>query len=142
MSFAFTTALTNPEQEEMEQALRRVLYRMADKLDEAHAATFAASVHHVAMARRFARRTDPWELGAWVAKGPCAALSMISGLLANTEIGTAVDHFQGFTELSWRARSLNALTSPYADDADCMEFVGAFEVLQKKLVDSLESPRA
>jgi hypothetical protein len=138
VSGAFTTALTNPEQDDIEQALRRVLYRMAGKLDEAQAASFAAGVHHMATARRYARRLDHWELGAWVAKGPCAGLSMLSGLLADIDIGAAVEHVQEFAELSWRARSLNANLSPYADDLDCREFVGAHDQLKVKLKESMD----
>lgn len=136
MSAASASALVNPEQETVEASLRRVLFKMAAKLDDAHAGARAGIEHHMAMAQFYARITLPGMMGVWGVNGPLAGLSMLSGLLNATDLATACDHVQELAELSWRAQSLNADLSPYGDDFTGREFVGTFHLVQAKVKES------
>lgn len=133
MSGAPASALVNPEQEMVEASLRRVLFKMAAKLDDAHAGARESIGHHMAMAQFHARITLPGMMGVWGVKGPLAGLSMLSGLLNATDLAAACDHVQELAELSWRAQSLNADVSPYGDDFTGREFMGTFHLVRAKL---------
>jgi hypothetical protein len=112
--------------------IRRALGQMVHQICEAHDRG-QNGFHCMRRAKVHARRLQAGDLGVWACRGPCAALSMVSGLVSDTDSFFAAVHVQELAELCWRAHGISAVLSPYADDLECQEFVGAFERLSKDL---------
>lgn len=130
------TSLTPADNSETMLGLRRVLSNMVLKICEAHAERCDA-FRYMERAQSFARYLQADSgIGAWVCRGPNAGLSMVSGLLAETDTFFAAEHTEDFAELCWRAQSISAVCSPYHDDLECEGFVGAFNALEGKLKES------
>jgi hypothetical protein len=117
------------------RAIRTALAKMEEKIGEAHASSrrrYVNMMHAIV----FAELLQDEGMAAWACKGPYAALSMVSGLLASTTSITAAKINQEFAELCWRSHTLSAVVSPYANDLECTAFVGAHDALADKLKES------
>lgn len=135
------TALTvpaNPEKQEFEAGLRRVLDRMMLALDDAHVAPSTHAGMHVAMAKRCARMIEVGSFSAHFIDGPYAGLSVVSGLLSRMGIGSALARVQELAELGWSTRHLHVGLSPFADEMDHAPFQVRYLALSKDL--RVESP--
>jgi hypothetical protein len=124
--------VTDADNADTMRAIRTALGRMEETIGHAHTSSrrrYVNMIHAIV----YAELLQDEGMAAWACKGPYAALSMVSGLLATTTAITAAKFNQEFAELCWRAHTISAAVSPNADDLDCAEFMGAHDALAEKL---------
>ncbi len=131
MSLPSSTALTSPDHDDTLRGLKRVLSNMVLKICEAEA-ELDNSYRYMERAQDHARMVQQG-LAAWATCGRCAGLSMVSGLLLEADTFIAAEHVEEFTEVCWRAHGIGERLSPYADDVDAQDFIGAFDKLSAKI---------
>lgn len=130
------SVLTPADNSETMLGLRRVLSNMVLKICEAHEERCDA-YRYMERAKSFAEFLQAGNgIGAWACRGPYAGLSMVSGLLAETDTFFAAEYAEDFAELCWRAHAISAVCSPYHDDLECEGFRGTFNALEAKLRES------
>ncbi len=113
------------------RGLKRVLSNMVLKICEAEAER-DGSYRYQERAQDYARVVQDG-LAVWATRGRYAGLSMVSGLLLEADTFIAAEHVEQFTEVCWRAHGVGERLSPYADDVDARDFIGAFDKLSAKV---------